>query len=55
MKYFIACLFILAVPILLIAVFGLGGLYFGVANLLDGMRQLMRKHSTDYTVQDEGA
>jgi hypothetical protein len=46
MKYFLACLIILTVPILLITVFGLGALYIGVANLLEGMRQYMRKHST---------
>ena len=32
MKYFFACLIIPIVPILLIAVFGLGALYFGVVS-----------------------
>ena len=35
MKYFLACLIIPAVPILLIAVFGIGALYFGVTNLME--------------------
>jgi len=39
MKYFLACLLIPIIPILLIAVFGLGALYFGVANLQERMRQ----------------
>jgi hypothetical protein len=39
MKYFLACLIIPTIPILLIAVFGLGAMYFCVANLLERMRQ----------------
>jgi len=35
MKYFLACLIIPAVPVLLIAVFGIGALYFGVTNLME--------------------
>jgi len=32
MKYFFACLILPIVPILLIAIFGIGALYFGVVN-----------------------
>jgi hypothetical protein len=39
MRYFLACLIVLTVPILLIAVFGFGALYFGVANLLERMNR----------------
>ncbi len=46
MKYFLACLIIPAIPILLIVVFGLGALYYCAVNLLEGMRQYMRKHRT---------
>jgi len=35
MKYFLACLIIPFIPILLIAVFGIGALYFAVANQLE--------------------
>lgn len=47
MKYFLACLFIATGLFLLIVVFGIGALCFGVANLLELMRQLIGKHSTD--------
>jgi len=47
MKYFLACLIMPIGLILLIAVFGIGALCFGVAKLLERMRQLMGKHSTD--------
>jgi hypothetical protein len=39
MKYIFACLIIPIIPILLIAVFGLGALYFGVTNLQERMKQ----------------
>jgi len=35
MKYFLACLVIPAVPVLLFVVFGIGALYFGVTNLME--------------------
>jgi hypothetical protein len=44
MKYFLACLILPIVSMLVIVVFGLGALCFGVANLLDQMRQLTGKH-----------
>jgi hypothetical protein len=47
MKYFIACLILPIIPILLMAFFGLGALYFGVADQLERMMQLMREHSAD--------
>jgi hypothetical protein len=40
MKYLLACLIVIAVPILLMAVFGLGALCYGVSNLMKGMWQL---------------
>lgn len=46
MKYFLVCLIFPIILILLIVVFGFGALYFGVDNLQELMRQLMRKHST---------
>ena len=37
MKYIIACLILPIIPVVLIAVFGLGALYFGVTDLLERM------------------
>jgi hypothetical protein len=39
MKYFLACLIIPIVPVLVIAFFGFGALYFGVANVLERIEQ----------------
>lgn len=55
MKFFLACLIILAVSMLLLAVFGLGGLYFGAVNLFDLMMQLTRKQLTDYSRPEAGS
>lgn len=46
MKYFLTCLIVPIIPILLIVVFVFGALYFGVDNLLERKRQLIREHST---------
>lgn len=35
MKYIFACLIVPIVPVLLIAVFGIGALYFGVTNQME--------------------
>jgi len=35
MKYIFACLIVPIIPVLLIAVFGIGALYFGVTNQLE--------------------
>ena len=48
MKYFSACLIILMVPILLLVIFGLGAVYFGMADLLERMRY----SSTDEAVNE---
>jgi len=37
MKYFIACLIMPIIPILLLAFFGMGALYFGVASRFERM------------------
>jgi len=39
MKYLIACLIMPIVPILLIAFFGIGALYFGVTSRLERLAQ----------------
>ncbi len=38
MKYFLACLVIPTIPILLLVYFGFGALYFGLDNLVERMR-----------------
>jgi uncharacterized integral membrane protein len=39
MKYFIACLIMPIIPILLLAFFGMGALYFGVTSRFERMGQ----------------
>jgi hypothetical protein len=46
MKYLLVCLIFPIILILFVVAFGFGALYFGVDNLLELMRELMRKNST---------
>jgi len=52
MKYFLASLFVPTGLVLLIVAFGIGALCFGVANLLEGISQLMGKHSANSNWSD---
>jgi hypothetical protein len=47
MKYFLAGLIFPIIPVVLVAVFGIGALYFGAAKLLERMRQQFKIHATD--------
>lgn len=52
MRYFVCSLILPIICIVLIVLFGIGAVYYGVADLLDGVTHLTRKHSDDYNRLD---